>query len=327
MSTPGFPFTPFPRSWYNVLPSTRVTAGEVVPLEILGKQLVCFRSESGTIVVSDAFCPHLGAHIGFGGRVVGEEIVCPFHEWRFDTAGRNVSIPYSDRPNRSARLGVMASEERAGMIFVWHDPDGGPPMWDLPDLHELRSQEHVLLCPEDAVWRFRSHPQEVLENVVDIAHFKSVHGVGSFGGVTAETDGPMFRASAEVEFVTPKGPTKGSVVSELWGLGIDVVRHQGLGPPACGVLTVTPVDGEQVEARYLFLLPRDPEGDGPSRYGLGLTKDFIKQIQQDIPIWEHKCYRDRPGLAAGEADLMRYRRWAGQFYPDTVPAVDLEKGQ
>ena len=30
-----------------------------------------------------AHCPHMGAHLGFGGRVVGEAIRCPMHGFSF----------------------------------------------------------------------------------------------------------------------------------------------------------------------------------------------------------------------------------------------------
>ncbi len=317
-----FPFPPFPLGWYNVVPSARVRRGEVVRLYCLGRELVCFRGLSGRVTVADAYCPHLGAHLGVGGYVHDEDIVCPFHGWRFDWRGINVEIPYADRVNRRAHLNVFPSGELAGMVFVWFDPEGGPPTWHLPEIEELGSDEHVLVCPPEAAWRFSSHPQEVLENVVDVAHFKYVHGVGAFGGLTVNIEGPRCTTVAEVTFTTPRGPTEGTVVSELWGLGFDVVRQTGLGPPACGVLTVTPVDGAQVDARYMFVLPKDPETDEPTRYGNGIVAEFMRQIVQDIPIWEAKAYRETPSLAGGEGPIMEYRRWARQFYPEGPRATE-----
>ena len=48
---------------------------------------------SGEVHVMDAFCPHLGAHLGHGGHVDGCEIVCPFHGWQFDADGHNTRHP------------------------------------------------------------------------------------------------------------------------------------------------------------------------------------------------------------------------------------------
>ena len=49
----------------------------------------------------EAHCKHLGAHIGHGGKVVGDCVECPFHGWRWGPDGTNRYIPYQpDRPNR-----------------------------------------------------------------------------------------------------------------------------------------------------------------------------------------------------------------------------------
>ena len=38
-------------------------------------------------------------------------------------------------------------------------------------------------------------------------------------------------------------------------------------------------------------------------------------IDQDVPIWESKRYRDKPMLCDNDGPIMRYRKWASQFYP------------
>ena len=99
-------------------------------------------------------------------------------------------------------------------------------------------------------------------------------------------------------------------------MGIDVVRHRGLGR-SCTLLTVTPIDGEVVDARYTFFVLTDAETGEMSRMGLGFARDFCKQIEQDIPIWESKIYRDRPQLARGEGAITEFRSWARQSYEET----------
>ena len=55
-----------------------------------------WRDGDGHHHLADAWCPHLGAHLGHGGRVKDGCLICPFHEWSYDTAGRNVDIPYAE---------------------------------------------------------------------------------------------------------------------------------------------------------------------------------------------------------------------------------------
>ena len=43
----------------------------------------------------DAYCPHLGAHLGHGGRVEGGAVRCPFHAWLWGGDGRCLEVPYA----------------------------------------------------------------------------------------------------------------------------------------------------------------------------------------------------------------------------------------
>jgi nitrite reductase/ring-hydroxylating ferredoxin subunit len=300
--TGRIPLPAFPTSWYRVAAAADIAPGEVIPLHYFGEDLICYRGDDGQVRVLHAYCAHLGAHIGHGGFVEGNDVVCPFHHWRYDETGRNVNIPYRDRVNRGARLRVWPAREVNGAILVWNGPADAEPDWEPPQAREYADERFVV-----------DEAPEAVENTVDVAHFQYVHKVNGFGAVELVEDGPMLRAIAGVTFTTPRGPAEGFVESELWGLGIDMVRPTGLGN-ACTMFTITPIDGEFVEARYLFMLPRAKDGDGPSNFGLGLKRDFMKQITQDIPIWEHKVFHRRPKLAIGEGMIIDFRRWAEQFY-------------
>lgn len=70
-----------------------------------GQELVVFRDTKGLAHVLDAYCPHMGANLGVGGRVVGDCIECPFHGWKFrGHDGKCMEIPYSDKGEISACL-------------------------------------------------------------------------------------------------------------------------------------------------------------------------------------------------------------------------------
>ena len=86
---------PIPFGWYALAPSSELAVGDVKPLHYFGRELVLFRTESGQPAVLNAFCPHLGAHLGHGGHVEGESISCPFHAWKFDGDGFCTDLPYA----------------------------------------------------------------------------------------------------------------------------------------------------------------------------------------------------------------------------------------
>ena len=43
--------------------------------------------------------------------------------------------------------------------------------------------------------------------------------------------------------------------------------------------------------------------------------ETVKFAEEDLPIWNNKCYRPQPRLAPGDEAIGRYRHWARQFYP------------
>ena len=94
---------PVPFGWFQLGWPSDVAVGETKPLFAFDRHLVLWRDDEGVAHVNDAFCPHLGAHLGHGGKVVGCEIACPFHGWRFDDAGTNTLIPYSERVDHAVR--------------------------------------------------------------------------------------------------------------------------------------------------------------------------------------------------------------------------------
>jgi len=89
---------PFPNGWYKLCDCGDVAPGEVREIEALGELFVVFRGRhDGRIGVLDAFCPHLGANLSVGGKVEGDCIKCPFHEWQFNTDGKCTKIPYAKK--------------------------------------------------------------------------------------------------------------------------------------------------------------------------------------------------------------------------------------
>jgi len=73
-----FPMPRYPNGWAQVAYSEELPPGGVMPLQYFGRDLVLFRTESGAPQVLDAHCGHMGAHLGHGGRVEGDSIVCHF---------------------------------------------------------------------------------------------------------------------------------------------------------------------------------------------------------------------------------------------------------
>jgi 3-ketosteroid 9alpha-monooxygenase subunit A len=306
-----YPFAPYPDGWYLLRESAAVNIGDVVPLHYFGRDLVLFRNESGRAVVFDAHCPHMGAHLGYGGTVEGEGIRCPFHSWRFAADGACDDVPYSHGPTPTdVCIPAWPVFETSGLILVWFSESADTPSW-----HPLERPEWEMpgwLGYETVGWTIRMHVQELAENVPDMAHFHYVHGVGDSVELRAdvETDGPFYRQRS---LVTIDGVEREFARQEAHGLGL--VWLLAAADPAYWLLTATtPIDDERVEMRLLFLMHQADDATELSPAALAAVESTAENVARDVSIWEHKVYRERAPLVAGDGPIGVLRKWARQFY-------------
>jgi nitrite reductase/ring-hydroxylating ferredoxin subunit len=303
-----FPFTSFPTGWYQVAYSEEIPAGEVLPLSVLGRELVLFRTEAGSLHALDAHCPHLGAHLGHGGRVEGDSLRCPFHAWRIGSDGRCLSIPYAEKVPPKAAARAWRLREIHGLVLLYHGDPNVPPAWEVPSVPECLDPDWAKY--DKHTWTFRSHVQEVAENIVDPAHFRFVHRVPTLPRTSLEAVGPSLRSVSVLRMMTPRGEVDACIEADGSGLGFWRVRFVGVIETLL-LSTVTPLDGERVQFRISFLV-KAKDFTGVARHFI----DYVcAQAEEDIPIWEHKMYRAQPRLCAGDGPIMAFRKWARQFYP------------
>jgi len=308
-----FPF-PIPTGWFAVAWSDELGPGDIRSLRYFARDLVLFRGQDGAAHVLDAFCAHLGAHLG-GGRVDGDALVCPFHAWRWDGEGRCTAIPYAKKIPAKARMRSWPVVEQSGAIFVWHDAAGGAPSFALPPHPELADPDW--LAVERHEFTIATCIQEIAENAHDPAHFSAVHGVPALPENEARFDGPRQVSENRGKFTTPRGPVETSIRGTSHGLGVGHLRTRGLADMA-QLLLQTPIDAEHVHVRWQFAVPKKEDG-GPSPVGVAFAREFVRQFRQDIPIWEAKRFLARPLLCEGDGKIASFRRWAEQFYEAAPP--------
>jgi phenylpropionate dioxygenase-like ring-hydroxylating dioxygenase large terminal subunit len=280
--------------------SDELAPGGVVPLRLLGRDLVLFRGEDGKASVLDAHCPHLGAHLGHGGKVEGGCLRCPFHGWRFTGSGACDDIPHGAMKPAKVKTRSWPLAEVNGMLMLYFDPKGAKPAFEVPVLPELRSDGWSAF--ERRRWTVRAHVQEPIENVVDPMHFHHLHGHREKPRSEVTVRGPVLRGRMDMG-------SEGLLEWQGIGLGFGVMRITGPASVlfiACG----TPLDEERIELRFSFSIKK---GERPGT-GEGVIRSVCAQIEQDIPIWENKAFLAKPLLTKEETGIRVYRSWARQFH-------------
>ncbi|NUS44763.1 MAG: Rieske (2Fe-2S) protein [Mycobacteriaceae bacterium] len=312
---------PYPYGWFAAGFSDEIRAGDITTRQFMGRDIIVYRTESGELCAAEAYCPHLGAHFGHGGRVCGEVIECPFHGFRFGSDGACASTPYEGgAPPPAARMGMLAVRECFGMVLVYHGPEATP-SWE------------VETPTDDGGWRplqkrklkFRSHPQEVTENAVDYGHFDGVHNMGNFGVVKPlAVDGPRLRVTYTADYRLPiKGVWKGEFDIRVDGLGFSIVEVSlPFGWLFRQLVLTTPTQGREIDV-YLAVSVRRTRtrilaaiaAPAERLWGQIVLRLIEIELGRDQRMWEHKKYLNSPALASGDGPIGRYRRWARQFYP------------
>jgi 3-ketosteroid 9alpha-monooxygenase subunit A len=329
----------YARGWHILLFSQELNVGDVKPLRYFDHDFVIYRGESGRAAVLDAHCPHLGAHLASdGGRLVGDTLACPFHGWTFDCNGTCVAIPYASRiPVRAVNaLRGWPVLEKNGFIAIWYDPDNGPTEDYLPDIPEWGADGW-------GDWQFqrsriRAQPSDVIENIVDVAHFPHVHGgeVQSFEnrfGERTVTQISRVKQTAAAQMIIPPGlpfdreQLRAQAISDdadAWGdatyHGPSIMyyytesRSERLSYKSWWVNYHTPVDDEALDLCSAVIVASLDERPLPEEFVELYPQSAHAAFGQDVAIWQDKIYRADPILCDGDGPINKLRRWYEQFY-------------
>ncbi|WP_067895668.1 Rieske 2Fe-2S domain-containing protein [Nocardia vaccinii] len=329
------PLSMKPTGWFQVAWSAEVGVGDVHRMKYFDTEMISWRSTDGRVAVMDAYCEHLGAHLGFGGHVEGDRIVCPFHGWEWNHEGRNVCVPYENHPNKGRRIRSYPVVERNESIWIWHDIHGRAPHFEVPDVFTgfddgSGAADYYPAYPQSTLFRqsLELHPQYIMENGVDFAHFKYVHKVPITPTFTRQDfDLPVSYVDFTIAFDdTAAADIRSGVQAINAGLGAAVTKSWGMIDNRT-LSAVTPVDENTCDVRFSVWIGR-PEGQEhpkAAERAQRLAQGVIDQFEADIHIWSHQRYSDPPALSQKEFDGFRaLRQWAEQFYPTTEGRVPLE---
>ncbi|QRG06912.1 aromatic ring-hydroxylating dioxygenase subunit alpha [Xanthobacter dioxanivorans] len=202
----------------------------VVPVRLLGEELVLFRDAEGKLGLIGRHCPHRGADMCFG-RLEDNGLRCPFHGWHFNRNGQCVEQPAEPEGSRSHEMIRTKSYpviEKSGIIFAYMGP-GTPPAF--PDFDCFRA-------PDTHVFAFKGLWEcnwlQAMEVGIDPAHASFLHRflqdedpAASYGkqfrDTAADTEIPMTQLLRDY----PRPEIR--VEETEYGLRLLALRHMGDG--------------------------------------------------------------------------------------------------
>lgn len=143
----------------------------VVPVRLLGEDLVLFRDSEGELGLIGRSCPHRGVDLCYG-RLEDNGLRCPFHGWHFDRSGQCVEQPgepEGSKMHERIKNTAYPVVEKNGIIFAYMGP-GEPP--EFPNFDCFRA-------PRTHVFAFKGLWEcnwlQALEVGIDPAHASFLH--------------------------------------------------------------------------------------------------------------------------------------------------------
>ena len=302
------PLSMKPTGWFQVAWSDEIGVGDVHKMKYFDQEMVAWRAESGQLTVMNAYCEHLGAHLGYGGNVVGEVLQCPFHGWQWNQRGPQrlhpVPGPAQPRPAHPhlSRWSSATSRSTSGTTSRAASRSSTRPTCS-PASTTAAARPTTTRSSGCTGEGLELHPQYVLENGVDFAHFKYVHNTPIVPVFTRhDFDDPVSFVDFTITFEGDDGQKIEDVNSGVeainGGLGIAVTKSWGMVDNRT-ISAITPVDESTSDVRFMVYIGRTP-GKDPARAeakAQEFGQEVIRQFEQDVHIWQHQRYSDPPALA------------------------------
>lgn len=272
----------------------------VVPVKLLGEDLVLFRDSTGNLGLIGRACPHRGADLCFG-RLEDNGLRCPFHGWHFDRSGQCVEQPgepEGSRMHEQIRVASYPVVEKNGIIFAYMGP-GTPP--EFPNFDCFRA-------PDTHVFAFKGlwacNWLQAMEVGIDPAHASFLHRflqdedpADSYGkqfrDKAANTDIPMTRLLREY----PRPEI--SVEETAYGLRLTALRY---------------LEGGKTHVRVTNQI-------FPEAISIPMSREMII-TQWHVPVDDETCYWYAMFTSFGapvDKNLMRAQRLKEHRLPDYAP--------
>jgi phenylpropionate dioxygenase-like ring-hydroxylating dioxygenase large terminal subunit len=303
------------QSWYAVALSSEVEAGRVLGCEFLNGRVAVYRRSSGEPVVLTARCPHMGADLALG-AVLGDELRCTYHHFRFGPTGRCTAIPCEGPIPPGARVFSYPCAERLGVIWAFN---GEAPLFPPPEVRDFAPPDLLVRARKAHI--FTVAPWISVGNSFDFLHLRHVHGLSfDFDPKQIRWIGEH-QAEYEIEFHSAE---LGRFQQRVRVSGPNVVSYLTVAETtSIGLFTSTPV-GSTAQSYCIAAVPKDPSlAPGELEDRLRRQEALMDTLLAD-DARTLTGIRFKVGALVGEDRAMaKFLRWVSAF-PTAAPAADYD---
>ncbi|MDO4694370.1 MAG: Rieske 2Fe-2S domain-containing protein [Eikenella sp.] len=318
----------WPRCWYVVARADRIRRGGVISGHLGGRPWVLYRSEDGVLRATDAFCPHMGAHL-HNSRVAGKDLLCGLHACR--VTPQTAPDPADTPPRTGCRVSARAWPCREYCGLVWLHPPAEQPL--PPPFADTESDYHWQTAGPERIaadWR------AMICNGYDLDHMMAVHqrqvvGEPQFDTLPDHTLKMTYRTR-----VLPRGGLSSWLMQKLSGGEIHLVHtcagtairvESRVGPfRTTGIFALYPQNPPhtppEIRQTLAFAAVGIPRGARFARAQLWLARRlYLAFLKKDFAVVEHMRLKlagiNDPGVRAVTA----YQATLAAMETETEPTL------
>jgi 3-ketosteroid 9alpha-monooxygenase subunit A len=295
--------------WYQIAFQSELTQ-ELTPLSFGARRLMAVKTPAG-VRVFDSTCPHRGADLAYGGKLLRNAVVCPFHGYTI-SLGLGADGCFCIREYPSALL--------AGMVLIRLSDRQEPNL--LPALEALAVNYTFFSGFRMTV----GAPIElVTENGFDSTHFKAVHGLlkepnldvrmGAFGEMIVEG---VFEAPDSFRTRSARAPTPVPIryLGRAFSPGLFISElHGGPSFEYVVITAATPIRSPgQCDVRLTLGVTAMPGGSqAQAAFAKGVLGPSRDGLEMDRAIWEHLIPEAPPCWTAQDRAVMQFQEFCVDF--------------
>lgn len=289
-------------AWYAIAESGDV-ATQPTKYTVHGRDFIVYRTDAGQVYATEAYCPHRGCDLEQA-TLHEDELVCPFHGWRFNCIGQCTHIPANRKHMPLSLRRILKTYpvvERAGLVWIYTQENGR-----ISNDSTVPEQPFEQPFPEldNAGWQplhfnvtWNAHISRVVESVLDVSHLPFVHPEQTGRDVSPIVDGPEHIATESGIKIFPKPFSPAHPMAPIpyepdttrqTEIELQFPNHWMIRSPIgdisamCTYLTFTPVDEEHTRIFGIALRNFDFDNEFLNVFHIDHTLYVMGQDQEII---------------------------------------------
>jgi phenylpropionate dioxygenase-like ring-hydroxylating dioxygenase large terminal subunit len=163
--------------WYVVGLSDELKPESFIKKVVMNEPILLVRPKVGPVYAIKDICPHRGIPFSYG-RLVNDEMECPYHGWRFDRKGTCTLIPSlcsgQDLDCTKIKVRSFPTSEQQGLIWIFFREKDFPveqaPAIPIMKAFDMKARPDVV-----EVAKFNCHIDHAVIGLMDPAHGPYIH--------------------------------------------------------------------------------------------------------------------------------------------------------